>query len=125
MPISIAAAQTEIFQRNNVTIETHDSAALRETFTDFVGSTETAKFVFGTPANNSFAEGPTTGVQTSPVIVQINLTTGAWTTNKGTTGTIGGAALTTLNTNERNRRNALETLANAQGWVTGTVTAWT
>ena len=125
MPISIGAAQTETFQRNNVTIETHDSAALRETFTDFLGAIETAKFVFGTPANNSFAEGPTAGVQTSPVVVQINLTTGNWTTNKGTTGTIGAGALTTLNNNERNRRNALETLANAQGWVTGTVTAWT
>lgn len=125
MPISLAGAQTETFQRNGVTIETHDSGALGSTFTDFLGQTETATFVFGTPANNSFTQGPTFGVQTSPVIVEINLATGQWRTNKGTSGTIGAGALTTLNNNERNRRNGLETIANAQGWVTGTVTAWT
>jgi hypothetical protein len=125
MPISLTAANTEIIQRNSVTIETHDSAAVISDQADLVANVLTFVLAYGTPATNSFLSGPRPGPQTAPITVTLNLGTGAWQATNNTYGTLGGAALTTINTNVRNLRNALETITNGQSIVTGSVVAWT
>ena len=125
MPITLTSANTEVIQRNSVTIQTHDCAAVITDTADLVANVLTFVLSYGTPSSNSFLPASHPGPQTSPVTVTLNLVTGAWQASNNTAGTLGGAALTTINTNVRNLRNALETITNGQSIITGTVVAWT
>jgi hypothetical protein len=125
MPISIPASAIEVFQRNGVTIETHDTAALCFVVSDLLSGSLNATMLYGTPASNSFAKGPTAGPQTAPITITINLTSGVWNSSNGLSGTLLSATLTALNTNQKNIRNAIESIVNANSVIPGSVVAWT
>ena len=121
MPTSLAAPDIETIVIGGATIETHDAIAATEINIDLVHSTISVAFMSGTPANNSFIP----GAQGAPYWVKINTLTGDWTSSLGTSGTLTGAQLTTINGNIKNARNGAEAIANALGVISGTFVAWT
>lgn len=94
---------------------------------DYFAQTVTFIFRTGTIVNNNLnagAYGPT-------VTLTVSLTTGAWTAFNSlsgvtTSGTIGGAALTSFNNQLKSDRNLVETFAAGGGaLLPGTQVAWT
>lgn len=121
MPISLSAANIETLTLGGVTVSTHDTEAISTSQTDFLGNQITVTFAQGTPASNSFASDARAKIHS----LTIDMSTGKWNTSTGVTGTLGAGALTTLQTNQRNLKNAMETIANNIGLIPGTVVAWT
>lgn len=121
MPIQLSAANIETLTLGGTTVETHDTAAVSSSNTDYLGSQIIATFLEGTPPNNSFSA----LVRGRTRSITVDLNTGNWNTSAGTRGTLSSAALTALQNNQKNLRNGLENIANAVGLIPGTVVAWT
>ena len=121
MPIQYAAGNIETFTLGGSTVETHDSAAISTSNTDFLGNQITITFIDGTPATNSFA-----GFSRSKIrSITIDMVTGKWNTSTGSQGTLSGAQLTALQNNQRSLKNGIENIANAIGLIPGSIVAWT
>lgn len=121
MPISLSAAQVETLTLGGSVVFTHDTEAVSSSQTDFLGLTMTVVFAQGTPASNAFATDGRAKIHS----LNIDLSTGHWNSSTGTSGTLTSPQLTALQTNQRNLKNGLETIANAIGLIPGTVVAWT
>jgi len=121
MPVTLQAAQIETLTLGGSTVFTHDTEAVSFISTDVLGLQMTVTFAQGTPASNSFG----TDARAKTHTLVIDLSTGKWNASSGTSGTLGSPSLTALNTNQKNLKNALETIANAIGLIPGTVVAWT
>ncbi len=121
MSISLLAANQESYVKGGSTIEANNAAALIGINTSFPANQVQFTFSQGTPATNSFVPGP----RSSNPTLSVDLVAGNWTTSTGLSGTLSGAQLTALNTNQRNLRNAVENLANAINMIPGSIVAWT
>lgn len=121
MPISLQAANIETITLGGSVVITNDTEAVSQAISDFIGGDLNVTLAQGTPASNAF----TTNARAKTHTLRINVLNGQWNTSTGQQGTLGGAALTALQTNQRNLKNALETIANNIGLVSGTVVAWT
>lgn len=60
----------------------------------------------------------------SPVTISINLANGSWSATSGQTGTLSGAALTSLQNTLKGLRNTAETFATSNAIVAGSQVAW-
>lgn len=79
-------------------------------------------FRTGNVAGGVFTPGASIG---TTVQVFIDLSTGSWTSTNGLSGTLGGAALTNLQTTVKGWRNASENFAVNNNVVPGSQVAWT
>ena len=77
-------------------------------------------FDYGTTVGQAF----TSGTRVGRVEVIIDLITGDWKASNGTSGTMGGAALTNLNSTVRGWRNSAESFAVNNSIIPGATVAW-
>ena len=122
MSITLLAAAINQLIVGGVTIETDGAAAVTGMSVDFVANKVTFQIKKGTVSGPSFTPGQ---IAVGNLSVTIDASTGAWTVDgSGQSGTLQGAGLTTMQTNMKLYRNQLETFANAQAIMPGTVVAW-
>jgi len=121
MPISLPAAQQETYSKGGVTVENNTATALIQAIGDFTNHQVQFTFSQGTPADNTFVP----GARSTHPTLSIDMLTGIWTASTGQTGILSVGHLTSLNNNQRNLRNAIENIANANNIFLGTVVAWT
>jgi len=105
---------------NGVTQENDSQGANTGYTLDFMGNTVTFTFDIGSGAPAAF----NIGVYNQRVTVTVNLTTGAWTSSNGFSGTISGASLTNFVNQAKAVRNTAETFVAGNSVMPGTQTAW-
>lgn len=104
------------------TVETDGAIAATAMRVDFTANTVTFDLQKGTVAGATFTPGQ---IILGNLSVTIDATTGKWFVNgSGQTGTIGGAGLTSLQTQMKGWRNQLETFSQNQAITSGTVVPW-
>lgn len=77
---------------------------------DFLSNIATLKFSIGSGAPSAF----NIGVYDSPVTLTVNMTTGAWSTTNGQSGTFSGSGFTSFQNQFKAIRNAAEGFAATQ-----------
>jgi hypothetical protein len=76
---------------------------------------------YGATAGQTF----TSGTRIRSVIVTVNLVTGGWSADNGTSGTLGAGALTAFKSTVTGWRNATETFVVNNNIIIGSQVAWT
>ena len=96
---------------------------------DATGALTYAEFVYPHGLRLFYSYGNTAGQVFTPgalpkVIVNVDLTTGIWTSSNGLNGTLGSAALTALQNASVGLRNGLESFAVNNSILPGSTVAW-
>lgn len=120
MSITLNAAAISTLTVGGVTVETDNTDAAMSNHIDFDGNTMFVVVQGGVLASGRLVPG-TAG---DSISITINLTSGAWFSNNGRSGTISGATLTNLVTMTKNMRNSIETFAVNNSVVNGTQVTW-
>ena len=118
--MSITLSQAASLNINGSVVESDANAALYYMEVNFPSAVRLF-YAFGTTSGQSF----TAGSQVPQVIIDLNLHTGAWTSNNGLSGTVSGGGFTTAQGDFAALANLAETLAVSTGVVIGTQVAWT
>lgn len=93
---------------------------------DFNNNSVTFNLVLGSVSGQSVIPGPVAAAAGKSVTVTVNMTTGAWTSSNGLSGTLSGAAFTNIVAAFKSIRNQMETFASgASGIMPGAQVAWT
>jgi uncharacterized membrane protein YfbV (UPF0208 family) len=117
--MSITLTTGKLVAINGVTQE-NDTVGACTTFSmDFIGNIAT----FTLQVGSLLAGNLNVGVYSVPITVSLNLTTGAWTSSNGQSGTISGTPLSQFVTMMKNLRNGNEAFCAAQ-IMPGTQVAW-
>jgi hypothetical protein len=122
--MSITLTQALTVVQGGTTIETDNAAACMAFAVSWtlVGPTAVATFQDGAVSGISLNPGTIAGLNT--VQFSLNMTTGAWSTSNGLSGTISGAALNSFLTTLKSIRNTIEAEAVSLGIIAGTQVAW-
>jgi hypothetical protein len=121
---SITLTNTTTVSQGGSTVESDAAAAVMSISVDFQAAQPIMVVVFkqGTVAGVTLVPGTVTSA--TPITVSVNLTTGAWASTSGPSGTLSGAALTSLLTSLKGLRNTDETFAVNNAIITGTQVPW-
>lgn len=106
------------------TLETDSAAAVMSINIDFTLGSPIVIFTakYGTVSGISLAPGTILGNE--PTSVSINMTTGAWSSTSGASGTLNGAGLTAMLNAIKTFRNQGETFLTSNNIILGTQVAW-
>lgn len=115
MSITLPASLVTTFTVGGVSVETNGFAACVPIDLDFVANRASFAIKQGVTSGANF----TPGAHGSVINVSIDLVSGAWASDSGLSGTLGGAGLTNLNTTLRGLRNSAETFVVSAGIVSG------
>jgi hypothetical protein len=124
--MSITLTTPKTVSINGVQQENDTQGAATLLSYDFLANVATLRFSIGSGAPSAF----NVGVYDTPILLTVNMTTGAWTavnTQSGTgvgSGTFSGAGFTSFQSQFKSIRNAAETFASTQ-FMPGTQVAWT
>ena len=109
-------------------------ASVIETDPQAAVMTMSADFQITTPSfNATLKAGNVSGVSLNPgsvtaasgnITIGVDLTSGRWSASNGVSGTLSGAALTSLTNSLKTLRNTVETFATANGIIVGSQVAW-
>jgi hypothetical protein len=117
--MSITLTTGKLVAINGVTQENDTQGAAVSMTMDWIGNIGTIKFSIGSGAPSAF----NVAVYDSPVVLTVNMTTGAWTSTDGSSGTFSGAGFTSFQNQFKAIRNAAETFASSH-FMPGTTVAW-
>lgn len=123
--MSITLTSSYTVSINGQSVESDAVGGATSVQTDFLGNTITFQLVVGSLLNGNINAGPIAGTQAQNVYVTINLTTGAWTSTNNKSGIVDPTVLSTLITQIRNNRNAMESFAITATIMPGTQVPWT
>lgn len=124
--MSITLTTGTLIAKNGVTVENDTQGAATYLTYDFLANIATLRFSIGSGAPSAF----NVGVYDTPIVLTVNMTTGAWTAvsvQSGVvlnSGTFSGAGFTSFQSQFKSIRNAAETFASTQ-FMLGTQVAWT
>ncbi len=104
---------------NGVTVENDLAGAVRGMVIDYLSNTVIFDLIQGNVAGANFSR----GTYGSSVNVTVNMTTGAWTSSNGLSGTLAGAAFTNAVSQLKGLRNLMETFASSN-IMPGVQVAW-
>jgi hypothetical protein len=106
---------------NSVSVENDTQGAVLNFTTDFLANTCTFNLAQGVVQGSNF----NVGVYGSRLSVNVNLTTGAWTSSNGLSGTLAGAGFNNIVAQFKSDRNLMESFsAGASNILPGTQVAW-
>jgi hypothetical protein len=106
---------------NGVSVENDTTGGCCSFSIDYIGNTATLVFQIGAILNGNL----NIGVYSTLVTVNVNLTTGVWSSSNGQSGTLTGVAFTNFVTQMKADRNLFETFAaGASNIMPGTQVSW-
>lgn len=117
--MSITLTTGKLVAINGVTQENDTQGAAVSLDMDWMGNIGTVRFSVGSGAPSAF----NIGVYDTPITLTVNMTTGAWTSTNGSSGTFAGAGFTNFQNQFKAIRNAAETFAASQ-FLPGVQVAW-
>jgi hypothetical protein len=117
--VSITLTTGKTVSINGTQVENDTQGSCTILHMDFIGNIGSLSFSIGSGAPSAF----NIGVYDAPVTLTVNMTTGAWTTSVGTSGTFSGAGFVSFQNQFKAIRNAAETFAASQ-FMPGVQVAW-
>jgi hypothetical protein len=117
---SITLTTGKLVAINGVTQENDSIGGCSGYAVDYIGNTVTFTFVTGTIVSGNINK----GIFGDTVLLTLNLTSGAWTSTNGGSGTISGATLTNFVNQLKSNRNLVETFVAGNTVMPGTQVAW-
>ena len=122
MSITLTTAKSVTVTGQGAITENDTQAAAVVLTMDWLANVGTIRFSLGSGAPSAF----NIGVFDTPDTLTVNMTTGAWTTTNGQSGTFSGAGFTNFQNQFKAIRNAAETFASTTITpLLGTQVAWT
>lgn len=121
MSITLSASAISVKTVGGIVKETDATDAITSLQLDYQQNILAFTVQGGTLAGQVF----TPGSAGDNIQVTMDLVTGRWNASNGTSGTLGGASLTSLLTTLKGLRNTGETFTTGNAIVAGTQVAWT
>jgi len=121
MSITLLAAAITQMVSGGQTLETNNAAAVTFMGIDWMANSITFRLQSGSVVAGVFVQA--TQLPNSRTIV-VDLGTGNWRADSGQSGTLSAPALASIVATMKTWRNTLESFANSNGTVPGTVVAW-